>query len=62
MKAMSLVQFGRGRVDLLETDKPTPGPTDVLVSPGMRWPMPPSVLRFRPRTTTSMPHRFCVLD
>jgi propanol-preferring alcohol dehydrogenase len=31
MKAMSLVQFGRGRVDLLETDKPIPGPTDVLV-------------------------------
>jgi propanol-preferring alcohol dehydrogenase len=31
MKAMSLVQFGRSRVDLLETDKPIPGPTDVLV-------------------------------
>ena len=31
MKAMSLVKFGLGHVDSLETDKPIPGPTEVLV-------------------------------
>ena len=31
MKAMSLIQFGGGRVVAVETDKPIPGPTDVLV-------------------------------
>jgi alcohol dehydrogenase, propanol-preferring len=31
MKAMSLIQFGRGRVDVVEADKPRPGPTEVLV-------------------------------
>lgn len=31
MKAMSLVKFGLGHVDAVETDKPIPGPTEVLV-------------------------------
>jgi propanol-preferring alcohol dehydrogenase len=31
MKAMSLVKFGLGHVDPVETDKPIPGPTEVLV-------------------------------
>jgi propanol-preferring alcohol dehydrogenase len=31
MKAMSLLQFGRGRVDSVDTPTPIPGPTDVLV-------------------------------
>ena len=31
MKAMSLLTFGLGRVDLVETDRPTPGPTEILV-------------------------------
>jgi alcohol dehydrogenase, propanol-preferring len=31
MKAMTLTRFGLGHVDSVETDKPTPGPTDVLV-------------------------------
>jgi propanol-preferring alcohol dehydrogenase len=31
MKAMSLLQFGRGRVDAVDTDTPVPGPTGVLV-------------------------------
>jgi propanol-preferring alcohol dehydrogenase len=31
MKAMSLLQFGRGRVDSVDISTPIPGPTDVLV-------------------------------
>ena len=31
MKTMSLIQFGRGHVDSVETDTPVPGPTEVLV-------------------------------
>jgi propanol-preferring alcohol dehydrogenase len=31
MKAMTLTEVGRGRVDLVEMDRPAPGPTDVLV-------------------------------
>jgi propanol-preferring alcohol dehydrogenase len=31
MKAMTLTRFGLGHVDPVETDKPIPGPTDVLV-------------------------------
>ncbi len=31
MKAMSLLQFGRGHVDLVETETPAPGPAQVLV-------------------------------
>jgi propanol-preferring alcohol dehydrogenase len=31
MKAMSLTRFGLGHVDSVETDKPIPGPTEVLV-------------------------------
>src|SRR5690242_11536048 len=31
MDAMSLVTFRSGRVELVQADKPTPGPTEVLV-------------------------------
>ena len=31
MKAMTLTRLGLGHVDSVETDTPTPGPTDVLV-------------------------------
>jgi NADPH:quinone reductase-like Zn-dependent oxidoreductase len=31
MKTMSLIKFGLGRVDSVETDAPVPGPTEVLV-------------------------------
>jgi D-arabinose 1-dehydrogenase-like Zn-dependent alcohol dehydrogenase len=31
MKTMSLVKFGLGHVDSVETEKPIPGPSEVLV-------------------------------
>ena len=31
MKAMTLTRFGLGHVESVETDKPVPGPTEVLV-------------------------------
>lgn len=31
MKTMSLIKFGLGHVDSVETDTPVPGPTEVLV-------------------------------